>query len=821
MNLDSLSLDELNQLLNTTERGAVKTYAPNLSQNKDLKKDAPQRSKTRSFAEGALDSATLGFAPKIIGAVGAPILQAIRPDLFGDQSYEDVYKQFRDYSRDQMAQSQEANPISYGLGGVAGGAALPFPTNTVKGAAGLGALYGAASGLGGNDTGEAFTLGASDAASALKGGAIGGILGGGVQALSNKLFGKRIPNQEVNQRLDIGEKFNVPLTKGEALQSEAELLKEEAALRGRLGGRNLDEIKEFNTARTEQYKKSAEELVSKIGGGKNFTEKGANVGEAVNGLVDKALQERQDYSGLYKAAKDNVGALKSQEFAPFIENITRDLEESFLSPDNVPGAFNELKALNSKLSNSNNINIKELEAWRQGLNRSYKGALRSGDEQAAFALSSIKNKFDGFMDSVIDGAIDNNNTELVGQLKQARTLAAEWFGKYSTQNKQDYGKKFVQDIINNKRHAENPYTNEQIVNKLFGSSELGFKPESAAIVKELKKLLPEQDFNNIKLEAAQKFIQPLLKNTPNVTTYKNNLDKFIRSNPTLAKELFSKSELQDLGDLGKLGATLFTREKSMANPSGTAAVVLNYLKDNKYTGWLNNLFTKIETDQNAIRKGAEIKQGTQLNRGLSGGIITESQNKVQPMQGAGVGTQQPQDSKNVQQNEIDALSKDELENLLRMTEGAKAGVEENGNSALLERIAKVESGNNPNAKNPNSSASGLFQITDGTWRDLQKKYGLSGNKNDPENQRLAAEYLLKENKDIIENAVSREATDGELYMAHFLGPRGAVKLIKSMDSSEPAARLFPAAAKSNKNIFFANGKPLTAKQVYTKLNNLV
>lgn len=53
----------------------------------------------------------------------------------------------------------------------------------------------------------------------------------------------------------------------------------------------------------------------------------------------------------------------------------------------------------------------------------------------------------------------------------------------------------------------------------------------------------------------------------------------------------------------------------------------------------------------------------------------------------------------------------------------KAVVKEKPKSSLdatMNRIAMCESRNNPNAKNPNSSASGRFQFLTGTW----KHYGL-------------------------------------------------------------------------------------------------
>ena len=43
------------------------------------------------------------------------------------------------------------------------------------------------------------------------------------------------------------------------------------------------------------------------------------------------------------------------------------------------------------------------------------------------------------------------------------------------------------------------------------------------------------------------------------------------------------------------------------------------------------------------------------------------------------------------------------------------------------RIAGVESSMNPRAKNPKSSAKGLFQVTNDTWKDYGGKPGLQKN----------------------------------------------------------------------------------------------
>lgn len=105
---------------------------------------------------------------------------------------------------------------------------------------------------------------------------------------------------------------------------------------------------------------------------------------------------------------------------------------------------------------------------------------------------------------------------------------------------------------------------------------------------------------------------------------------------------------------------------------------------------------------------------------------------------------------------------------------ARYGVDPN---ALLV-VAQLESGGNPNAKNPNSSAGGLFQFIDSTAR----AYGLT-NKFDPAAAADAGARLMRDNAIALRNALGREPTTGELYLAHQQGSGGAIKLL-----SNPGAR---------------------------------
>lgn len=100
---------------------------------------------------------------------------------------------------------------------------------------------------------------------------------------------------------------------------------------------------------------------------------------------------------------------------------------------------------------------------------------------------------------------------------------------------------------------------------------------------------------------------------------------------------------------------------------------------------------------------------------------------------------------------------------------------------VLAQFAKKESSFNPNAKAPTSSASGLFQFITSTWNGLVKQGKVQGlSSTDPDarfdptyNAYAGAAYLRDNARQIGSNEV------GDLYLAHFLGPGTAAKVISS------------------------------------------
>ncbi len=168
---------------------------------------------------------------------------------------------------------------------------------------------------------------------------------------------------------------------------------------------------------------------------------------------------------------------------------------------------------------------------------------------------------------------------------------------------------------------------------------------------------------------------------------------------------------------------------------------------------------------------------------------------------------------------------------------------------FLLRTAKRESGYNAAAKAPSSSAAGLFQFVDQTWLGALKQHGAKYGyaryadliqrgpggryevrgaearktvmelRLDPQAASLMAGELTSDHASYLRGRVGREPTGGELYAAHFLGPKGSAQLIEAYQSKPraTAAGLFPDAAGANPSIFYRQGRALSIAEVYSNL----
>jgi hypothetical protein len=115
-------------------------------------------------------------------------------------------------------------------------------------------------------------------------------------------------------------------------------------------------------------------------------------------------------------------------------------------------------------------------------------------------------------------------------------------------------------------------------------------------------------------------------------------------------------------------------------------------------------------------------------------------------------------------------------------------------------IRAAESGGNDLAKNPNSSATGRYQFTGGTWKRLMVTHpelGLTpGGRTDPDQQERAIRVFTRQNASTLSSS-GIPVDNGTLYAAHFLGAGGAVKALRADDNVPMAAVVNPATLAAN------------------------
>lgn len=117
-------------------------------------------------------------------------------------------------------------------------------------------------------------------------------------------------------------------------------------------------------------------------------------------------------------------------------------------------------------------------------------------------------------------------------------------------------------------------------------------------------------------------------------------------------------------------------------------------------------------------------------------------------------------------------------------------ITDNSYEGYLAKVRSSESGGNAKAKNPMSSASGLYQFTKGTWE------GLGYNWNDRFNvglQNQAMAKLTSNNSNYLKSKLGISPTDADLYGAHFLGPQGYASVYNKSDNT-PLSNVLPQGA---------------------------
>jgi len=168
----------------------------------------------------------------------------------------------------------------------------------------------------------------------------------------------------------------------------------------------------------------------------------------------------------------------------------------------------------------------------------------------------------------------------------------------------------------------------------------------------------------------------------------------------------------------------------------------------------------------------------------------------------------------------------------------------------LVAVAALEASFDADAKAPGTTAAGLYQFTEDTWLRTVKVFGprhglgeeaaqinvdaqgrvsmprgqararLMRRRYEPEIAALMAAELARDNARRLAHVLGRPVTPAETYIGHFLGVPQAARLITAATRTPhvAAARLMPAAAHSNPDVFGVPGERVAAGAIVAAID---
>lgn len=145
---------------------------------------------------------------------------------------------------------------------------------------------------------------------------------------------------------------------------------------------------------------------------------------------------------------------------------------------------------------------------------------------------------------------------------------------------------------------------------------------------------------------------------------------------------------------------------------------------------------------------------------------------------------------------------------------------------VIDRIIRIESTGNANARNPRSTAAGLGQFLDGTWieqftkvfpetaarlLEAGKKQGeaailmyKTGEQNRDTQMKVLENFTAENQARLLNAGINPNAAN--TYLAHFLGPGGAIKVILANPKEQLSNLLKPEVIAANQSVLGAGGR---------------
>lgn len=300
-------------------------------------------------------------------------------------------------------------------------------------------------------------------------------------------------------------------------------------LSSRLAGRGID-VRAAGPIQREQIS----DVARADTGGQQF--RAEQMKDVQAGITAAKETERLATDRLYAEARATKAALPAGEARKMADDIRAAIKEREFGLESMPILrlrIEELGALD-KLPANSAVKLNSIEAFRKRLVNTRPPR---NDASQNFALDIAVRKLDAAIDDSFNRDMIKGDKSAIEKWKTARAARSGYMKRF---NNDKLIRKFVNDSA----------TPEEIKGWIFGASSVGARPQASHAVRAIKNIVGKDspEFMALRQEALFDIMEPLLRKEPSLPEFARNYDRFVKTNPSLAKELFpdSESALRDL-----------------------------------------------------------------------------------------------------------------------------------------------------------------------------------------------------------------------------------------------------------------------------------
>lgn len=706
-----------------------------------------------------------------------------------------------------------------------GGAIGSFGTGAVSGA-----IYGAGTGEGDINTraGNAGEMGLYGGAGGLAGAAAGRALAPRIAGLGKRakaIFGAAPAELSTGSKdgltrgfasgpaANIGDAGQlIPLSKGARLQDPKKLALENMARSGAIDDASQARMLQADYAQQDKIKS----VLDNIAGGAPEGEALAQVGKTLqSGYKDIKRDVNKLYSDAQVIRKVFVKkAPISEGFVPNVKNIIYkqgfDAESFTPETERILGKVTGGALADAKISA---INLEKMEFWRRQVSNRANDAKGTAE---GVLLGKVLKEYDNFMGRLPAEALKAGDDDALEAIQKARKMRRAQGVLFETN-------KVIKNIV----QSDN-LTNEELANLVLTGTGRGrnINAGTAKNIRAIKRAAGVDDEDVIVDLRRGTMARVIDKATSNLQRQGTDIQMIdpgkllkeldnIAANKTFMKEVFADDSANVINGLRKDLRKIVSGnlQPGAKNYSNTAYTLLSALRKlplglSSFAGFaeigLKPLAEKgageeLERSLSDILKGAQVEligKGKYYGSVVGGAQAGERGSNAERDGYTPIGPQSKNDSAKQDtlnyQAIFDSAARVQGQELEAMegkpSSGQGDGKANNGDIGIfVDKIIHAESSGNPNAKSKTSSATGLGQFVKGTWLSMIKKHrpDLAEGKTNKEilalrtNAEISREMTRRyaeDNKKLLER-YNAPISQGALYLAHFLGPRTAAKVL--------------------------------------------